>query len=251
MTGDVILVATPTRWRRLPLVTITWLDERPRDACGRPRSPATMPGFRKGKAPGNKGKRYAADPLTPEEVQLLIAGCSRSSATGLRNRALIVVLWRSGLRISEALALLPGDIDHDAHTVLVRHGKGDKMRRVGIDARALVYVREWEAARRKLGVTAYEPLFCTINQTVRGGPVRSPYVRMLLKRLAVEAGITKRVHPHGLRHSLACDLSREKVPLALIQRQLGHNNPGTTGIYLQGISNHEVVEAMAIREWGS
>ena len=209
-----------------------------------------MPGFRKGQKPGNAGKRYIPEPLTPDEVQLLIAGCSRTSATGLRNRALIVVLWRSGLRISETLALLPGDIDHDAHTVLVRVGKGGKTRRVGIDSKALEHVRRWEQARAKLGVTAHDSLFCTINSTVRGGPIRSPYVRMLLKRLATEAGITKRVHPHGLRHSLACDLSREKVPLALIQRQLGHSNPGTTGIYLQGISNTEVVEAMSVREWG-
>lgn len=248
MTGDIIMRG-PARWRTLPVVSLRWIDDDLVDVCGRRRSPATLPGFRKGQKPGNAGKRYIAEPLTPDEVGLLISGCSRGSATGLRNRALIVVLWRSGLRISEALALLPGDLDHDAHTVLVRCGKGSKTRRVGIDSRALEYVRQWEKAREKLGVTPHEPLFCTIAAPVTGGPLRSPYVRMLLKRLAVEAGITKRVHPHGLRHSLACDLSREKVPLALIQRQLGHSNPGTTGIYLQGISNTEVVEAMSVREW--
>lgn len=107
------------------------------DRCGRPRSPATLSSFRLGKKPGNYQKTYPADPLTSEEVLLLLNGCSRTCATGWRNRALFVVLWRSGLRISEALALLPGDIDHEACTVFVRRGKGAKARRVGIDARAL------------------------------------------------------------------------------------------------------------------
>lgn len=222
-----------------------------RDACGRRRSPATMPGFRRGVKPANFGKRYLPEPLTSDEVYTLMVGCSRTSPTGLRNRALIALLYRSGLRISEALDLLPGDLDHDAHTVLVRCGKGGKMRRVGIDDGALAHVALWEIARAKLGVTRHEPLFCTIAKPVTGGPLKSPYVRVLLKRLAEEAGITKRVHPHGFRHTMAVELSRERAPLALIQRQLGHSSPATTGTYLQGISNEEVVELMREREWTS
>lgn len=241
-------MCVPERWRRLP--TVGTRSEDLVDVCGRRRSPATMPGFRKGKRPANYGKRYYADPLTPIEVQQLMVGCSRVSATGLRNRALIAVLYRSGLRISEALDLLPADIDHEAHTVLVRRGKGGKMRRVGIDDGALTHVKGWEKRRAQLGVGPHETLFCTIAKPVTGGRLKSPYVRVMLKRLAQEAGITKRVHPHGFRHTMAVELARERTPLPLIQRQLGHSSPGTTGIYLSGISNEEVVEMMAARTWG-
>lgn len=252
MKGDVVLVLCPQRWHRLPVVSVRWYEDKPAlvDRCGRRRSPATMPGFRRGKKPANFGKVYIAEPLTPEEVARLFTACSTTSPTGLRNRALLAVLYRAGLRISEALTLLPGDIDHDAHTVLVRRGKGGKTRRVGIDDGALEHVRRWEAKRAKLGVTRHEPLFCTIAKPVTGGQLKSPYVRVMLKRLATDAGITKRVHPHGFRHTMAVELSRERTPLPLIQRQLGHSSPGTTGIYLQGISNQEVIDVMAERTWG-
>lgn len=252
--NELVLVCCPReRWRRLPVVEVRWHQDKPAlvDRCGRRRSPATLPGFRTGRKPANFGKTYLAEPLSAVEVAVLIAGCSRTSPTGLRNRALIAVLYRAGLRISEALALLPGDIDHAQHTVLVRCGKGGKMRRVGIDDGALVHVQAWETRRAKLGITRHEPLFCTIAKPVTGGPLQSPYIRVLLKRLALEAGITKRVHPHGFRHTMAVELSREKTPLALIQRQLGHSSPGTTGIYLQGISNQEVIDVMAEREWSA
>lgn len=236
---------------RDPRINHRWAEQQHqlRDACGRRRSPATMPGFRRGKKPANFGKVYIAEPLTPEEVDLLMAGCSRTSATGLRNRGWIALSYRTGLRISESLALLPGDIDHEHHTVLVRRGKGGKMRRVGIDDGALLHIERWEHRRAKLGVGPHQPLFCTIAKPVTGGPLKSPYIRVMLKRLALEAGITKRVHPHGFRHTMTVELDRERTPLSLIQRQLGHSSPATTAVYLQGISNQEVIDVMAEREW--
>ena len=80
------------------------------DAAGRRRSPATLPGYLGGRAPRNKGMRYPADPPRPEEIILVMrqAGDDRH---GLRLRALIAVLWRGGLRISEALALYETDVD--------------------------------------------------------------------------------------------------------------------------------------------
>ena len=92
------------------------------DAAGRRRSPATMPGFHSGRPPRNKGRRYPADPPTVEEI---VAVMRRAGTTphGLRMRGLIVVLWRAGLRIHEALALAEADLDARRGSVLVRHGK--------------------------------------------------------------------------------------------------------------------------------
>jgi integrase len=102
------------------------------DAAGRRRSPATMPGYLAGHAPRNKGMEYPPDPPQPEEIVLVMpqAGHDRH---GLRIRALIAVLWRAGLRISEALALNETDLDPARGSVLVRHGKGNKRRQAGMD----------------------------------------------------------------------------------------------------------------------
>ena len=78
-----------------------------------------------GAAP-NKGQKYPGEPLTPAEVHALIAACSPKAPTGIRNRALLTLLYRSGLRISEALALRPSDVDLDKHTLRILHGKGNK-----------------------------------------------------------------------------------------------------------------------------
>jgi integrase len=92
------------------------------DATGRRRSPATIPGHLAGRAPRNKGMQYPPDPPRPEEIILVMchAGHDRH---GLRLRALIAVLWRGGLRISEALALNETDIDERRGSLLIRHGK--------------------------------------------------------------------------------------------------------------------------------
>ncbi len=92
------------------------------DAAGRRRSPATMPGFHSGRPPRNKARRYPADPPTVEEI---VAVMRRAGTTphGLRMRGLIVVFWRAGLRIHEALALTEADLDAPRGAVLVRRGK--------------------------------------------------------------------------------------------------------------------------------
>lgn len=100
------------------------------DAAGRRRSPATVPGYLAGRAPRNQGMQYPPDPPRPEEIVQVMrrAGHHRH---GLRIRALVVVLWRGGLRISEALALDETDIDERRGSLVIRHGKGDKRREAG------------------------------------------------------------------------------------------------------------------------
>jgi site-specific recombinase XerD len=158
---------------------------------------------------------------------------------------LIAVLYRGGLRVSEALALKPKDINHKAGTLRVLHGKGDKSRTVGLDDGALAMVAQWEFAKKKRKIKRAAPLFCTLA----GSDVKAEYVRAMLKRIAIKAGIDKRVHPHGLRHAHAVELAQEGVPMNLISRQLGHSNLGVTSKYLAGIHPKQVVDAMRGREW--
>jgi integrase len=102
------------------------------DAAGRRRSAATMPGHRRGQVPRSKGVRYPADPRSVEEIVLVMRHAG-DRAYGLRLRGLIVVMWRAGLRISEALALTESDLDEARGAILVRHGKGNRRREVGMD----------------------------------------------------------------------------------------------------------------------
>jgi integrase len=103
------------------------------DRAGRRRSPATLPGFHAGHAPGNKGLRYPADPPKVEEI-IAVMRTAGDRAHGRRLRGLIVIMWRAGLRIQEALALAEGDLDQRRGSLLVRRGKGGRRREVGMDA---------------------------------------------------------------------------------------------------------------------
>jgi integrase len=93
----------------------------PVDTTSRRRSPATLPGYHQGRPPRNKGLRYPADPPTVEEI-IAVMRAAGDDADGTRLRSLIVVLWRAGLRISEALALAESDLDAGRGAILVRRG---------------------------------------------------------------------------------------------------------------------------------
>jgi integrase/recombinase XerD len=105
-------------------------------------------------------------------------------------------------------------------------------------------LRPWLDARVELPVGL---LFCIIDGATRGRPWSGAAVRSEFRRLAVRAGVRRRLAPHQLRHAHAVELAREGVPLNIIQRQLGHANLGTTGIYLQGIDPEEIITAVHAR----
>ena len=195
--------------------------------------------------PPNKGKRYPPEILTQDEVRALIRACSSRAPTGVRNRALLVTLYRAGLRIGETLDLYPKDIDREAGTVRILNGKGKRARTVGLDPTAFSVIERWLDRRQKLGLNGRYPLFCTLQ----GEPLKAPYVRVLLPRLARKAGVEKRCNPHALRHSHAAELAREGVPINVVQRQLGHASAATTSRYLDHIAPKEVIETMQRREW--
>jgi integrase len=106
------------------------------DVAGHRRSPATMPGYHRGRPPRNKGEQYPADPPTVEEIVAVMRTIG-DRAEGHRLRALIVLLWRAGLRISEALALQESDLDRSRGAVLVRRGRAASAARSGSTDRPL------------------------------------------------------------------------------------------------------------------
>ena len=213
------------------------------DAAGRRRSPATLPGYHAGRPPRNKGIRCPADPPTVDEI-VAVMRHTCGDRHGWRVRATIVVLWRAGLRIQEALALAEYDLDHRRGSILVRSGKGGRRREVGMDEWGWEQLRPWLNARAELPVG---PLFCIIDGPTRGRPWSGAAVRTELRRLAAGAGVRRRFAPHQLRHAHAIELAREGVPLNIIQRQLGHASLGTMSIYLQGIDPEEIIATVHMR----
>ena len=207
------------------------------DVAGRRRSPATLPGYHAGRPPRNKGLRYPADPPRVEEIVAVMRQAG-PGANGDRLRGLVVVLWRAGLRIAEALELGEADLDERAGALLVRRGKGGKRRQVGMDDWGWDQLHPWLERRQALPVGR---LFCIIDGPTQGRPWTASAVRTQLRRLAVQAGVRRRFAPHQLRHAHAVELAREGVPLNVIQRQLGHADLGVTSVYLQGIDNAEVI----------
>jgi len=118
---------------------------------------------------------------------------------GLRLRALIVVLWRGGLRIQEALSLIESDLDPRRASILVRKGKGNRRREVGLDAWAWSdHIAPWLACRVELPLGA---LFCVIDGPTRGRPLSATAARAKLRGYALAAGVRRRFAPHQLRTS--------------------------------------------------
>ncbi len=190
-------------------------------------------------------RKLDADLLDSREVERLVAQCSRRAKTGLRNRALLVLGYRAGLRCQEALDLLVKDIDFDRSVITVRSGKGGRMRRIGMDAGTAAVLQRWLEARAKLHIPRSAPVLCTL----KGGALQSSYVRHLMKRLGRKAAIEKRCHYHGLRHFAACSLVRDGATLTMVQSFLGHASAATSSIYLSRLGSDEAVEFARERRW--
>src|SRR5438105_14255585 len=173
------------------------------DAAGHRRSPATMPGYHRGRPPRNKGEEYPADPPTVEEI-IAVMRTVGDRPDAHRLRALIVLLWRAGLRISEALALAESDLDKTRGAVLVRRGKGGKRREVGMDRWAWEQLEPWLKVRAGLPVGA---LFCVPRGPTCGRPCSPAGIRTLLRSAARAAGVRRRFAPHQLRHAHAVEMS--------------------------------------------
>ena len=217
--------------------------EMPLNAAGHRRAPVTMPGYHQGRPPKNKGLRFPADPPPVDEI-IAVMRAAGNGADGARLRALIVVLWRAGLRISEALDLAETDLDRTRGALIIRRGKGGRRREVGMDRWAWDQLTPYLEVRAALPVGA---LFCVLHGPTAGRRWEASAVLKQLHRTAEAAGVRRRFAPHQLRHAHAIELAHKGVPLVTIQRQLGHCNLGVTNIYLQGIDNAEIIDTVHSR----
>jgi site-specific recombinase XerD len=125
----------------------------------------------------------------------------------------------------------------------VLRGKGSKPRTVGMDPEGFAVLGRWLDRRSERHIDARLPLFCTL----RGEPLDDRYVRTALRQAAERAGISKRVHPHGLRHTMAVELVREGVPLPEIQDQLGHASLDGTAHFIRGLYPNGAIDRMRER----
>lgn len=212
------------------------------DFSVRPRGPASKSAAT---TPSSSSTR-PPEVYTRDEVQRMLDGpLGRNEKTRTRNRALLVVMWRAGLRVSEALGLRMDDLRPDEGGVWVRRGKGGKPRLAGMDPESFEALGPWLELRGELGLDPAGPVFCTFG----GNAVESSYVRHMCRRLRSKLGLSKRVHAHALRHTHAHELFREGVAEKLIQVQLGHASLESTDKYLRKIGANEAVAVVRTRGW--
>ncbi|MBU8894685.1 site-specific tyrosine recombinase XerD [Corallococcus sp. H22C18031201] len=193
------------------LVAERLADKDPTEDVDTPRSPRKLPSF-----------------LTVEEVELLLSAPDERTATGLRDKAMIEVLYATGLRVSELCGLELNAVQLTAG-YLVAKGKGSKERIVPLGRVAIEKVQEYLAASRPalLGKRVADALFVT----PRGGGFTRQGFWKLLKRYALKVGIRKPLSPHKLRHSFATHLVERGADLRAVQQMLGHADLATTQIY--------------------
>lgn len=166
--------------------------------------------------------------LTTEEVDRMEASIDLSKWEGQRNRAIIEVLFSCGLRVSELVNLRFSNVSlNDKFLRIV--GKGSKERLVPISDAALREIQLWLFDRNLMKVKLGEQEYVFLNR--RGAHLTRTMILIMIKRTAEEAGITKTVSPHTLRHSFATALLKGGANLRAIQEMLGHENIKTTQIY--------------------
>jgi integrase/recombinase XerD len=167
--------------------------------------------------------------LTPKETIRLLEATSATTPLGLRDRAILEMLYSTGIRNSELRALDLSDVDPNAQTVLVRNGKGGKDRLVPLGPLAAAAVAEYIArGRPALACSEKEKhLFLTI----RHGALSRLALSRLVEHAATRAGIDKPVRPHRLRHACATHMLAGGADIRHIQMLLGHASLESTQIY--------------------
>jgi len=178
-------------------------------------------------------QRFAYLPqfLTEEEIDKLFAAPDISTEEGIRDRALLEVMYGAGLRVSELVNLKQTDVD--IHTGLVTcHGKGSKERRVPIGKSAIHWLQQYLAVKAGYGKASSPVMF--VN---RGKPLTRQFAWAMIKRHAAKAGV-KDISPHTLRHSFATHLLQNGADSRSVQALLGHSDISTTQIYTHITDRH-------------
>lgn len=177
--------------------------------------------------------------LTPEELTQLFQQPDINKASGLRDRAILELLFSSGLRISELVGLNRDHINLKRREFMVR-GKGQKDRPIFISQEAADWVQKYLQQRSDVA----KPLFIRysgnkeIDQSGDYSRLTARSIQRIVARYALLAGITKQVSPHTLRHSFATDLLMNGADIRSVQAMLGHSNISTTQIYTHVTDKH-------------
>lgn len=199
----------------------------------------------------NRGRKFPPEPIRPEEFALMLEHCKplrpgrEAELSAMRLRALLVILYRTGLRISEALALYEFDLQRDRRVIVVRHGKGDKRRIVVVDEWAWQEIEFWLTVRSEIPAGALLPV---IRGKLAGQEMTSPDVRRQMAQLKKRTGLRRRIAPHQFRHGFAVEASREGIPLYSLQGALGHARLDVTERYLRGIDPMERLAPFSTRK---
>lgn len=175
-----------------------------------------------------KKERHLPQVLSLEEIDAMINEIDLSSPQGHRNRAIIEMLYGSGLRVSELTTLKLSDMYLDEGYMLIK-GKGSKQRLVPISPEADKWFRFWLQDRCHLNIDAKAGDIAFLNRN--GGQLTRAMIFTIIRRLAEAAGIKKTISPHTLRHSFATHLLQNGADLRIIQQLLGHEDITTTEIY--------------------
>jgi integrase/recombinase XerD len=178
-------------------------------------------------------QRFAYLPqfLTEDEINQLLAAPDIATEEGVRDRALIEVMYAAGLRVSELISLKQADVDVQAGLV-VCHGKGSKERRVPIGKSAIHWLQQYSAIRSGYGKPTSPYLFLN-----RGKQITRQFAWSMIKRYANKAGV-KDISPHTLRHSFATHLLQRGADSRSVQALLGHSDISTTQIYTHITDRH-------------
>lgn len=177
--------------------------------------------------------------LNYDEIERMLAGIDTESETGLRDRAMIELLFSSGLRVSELINLNRDHVNTKRREFMVR-GKGQKDRPVFISEAAAEWVEKYLDAR----ADTLPPLFLNYSRNNVAGTsgdyrrLTARSVQRIVTRYARMAGITKHVSPHTMRHSFATDLLMNGADLRSVQNMLGHSNISTTQVYTHVTDEH-------------
>ena len=176
-----------------------------------------------------KSVRKLPDTLSFEEIESIIAAIDLSKPEGERNRAIIETLYSCGLRVSELVNLKISNMHADVGYIRVT-GKGDKERLIPIGSDAIKYIGIYkENIRNQIAIKIGEEDFLFLNR--RGKRLSRVMIFLILKELALKAGITKNISPHTFRHSFATHLVEGGADLRAVQEMLGHESITTTEIY--------------------
>lgn len=175
-----------------------------------------------------KKEMHLPDVLSVEEIDRMIAQIDMSKSESHRNRAIIEMLYGSGLRVSELVNLQLSNIFLQEGYMRIT-GKGNKQRLVPISPVATEWFGYWMQDRSTLDVKPEAIDIAFLNR--RGGQLTRAMIFTIIKSLAQEAGIQKKISPHTLRHSFATHLLQNGADLRIIQQLLGHESISTTEIY--------------------